>query len=178
MMSVRIELCDRLPERAQFDAVLGAYYKTIVERMAAFGVDIEPEAAQSAAAEFWENAAGYLPPNGALAIARGTSAQIVGCGMLKRLDNQTGELKRLFVMDAARGTGAGRRLVEIRIAAARDLGFKRLVADTLVSNVEMRRLYPKLGFVEVGAPLDTTSYRDHPALRPHMLFFAMDLSDR
>ena len=65
MMSVRIELCDRLPERAQFDAVLGAYYKTIIERMAAFGVDIEPEARQRAAAEFWENAAGYLPPNGA-----------------------------------------------------------------------------------------------------------------
>jgi GNAT superfamily N-acetyltransferase len=80
------------------------------------------------------------------------------------------------VSEAARGTGAGRKLVEARIAFARELGLKRLVVDTLTPNVEMRSLYPKLGFTEVADPIETTTYQDQPMLRPHMHFFVRDLT--
>ncbi len=99
----------------------------------------------------------------------------MGCGMMKRLDDETGELKRVFVTEAARGTGTGRALIEARENAARQMGLKRLIADTLTPNVEMRDLYPKLGFVELADPIETTTYLDQPMLRPYLHYFSKDL---
>ena len=147
----------------------------IVRRMRDMGLAVDAAAPQSALAEFWQSADGYLPPRGCLAVARMPGGRIVGCGMLKSLDIETGELKRLYVNPAARGTGAGRRLVEMRVDAARRMRLKRLVVDTLTPNVEMRSLYPKLGFAEVPGPIETTTWRDQPMLRPHMHFFVLEL---
>jgi N-acetylglutamate synthase-like GNAT family acetyltransferase len=176
MASVVIEMCKKLPDREVLNDLLGQYYGLIVTRMQAYGFDIDPAAPESALAEFWQNATDYLPPNGCLVLARDPEGNAVGCGMLKCLNAETGELKRLFVSEAARGTGAGRKLVEARIAFARELGLKRLVVDTLTPNVEMRSLYPKLGFTEVADPIETTTYQDQPMLRPHMHFFVRDLT--
>ena len=95
--------------------------------------------------------------------------------MMKRLDQETGELKRVFVTETARGTGAGRALIQAREDAARSMGLKRLVADTLTPNTEMRNLYPKLGFEELSEPIETTTYLDQPMLRPHLHYFAKTL---
>lgn len=178
MKAIEIVFCDELPPKDELNAILTQYYDVIVRRMRDMGFAIDPSAPQSALAEFWANVADYLPPNGCLFVARGEAGQIVGCGMMKRLDGDTGELKRDFVTEAARGTGTGRRLVEARIAAGRQMGLKRLIADTLTPNVEMRSLYPKLGFVEVAGPLETTSYLDQPMLRPQLHYFVMEIGDR
>jgi GNAT superfamily N-acetyltransferase len=82
--------------------------------------------------------------------------------MLKRLDHVTGGLKRVFVTQNARGRGSGRALIEARESAARSMGLKRLIADTLTPNIELRTLYPKLGFVELDEPIPTTIYNDQP----------------
>lgn len=86
--------------------------------------------------------------------------------MLKRLDAATGELKRLFVTQAARGMGTGRRLIEVRADAARPMGLERLVADTLARTVEMRALCPGLGVTKVPGPIRTTTCLEQPILRP------------
>lgn len=178
MKAIEIENCDRLPSKDDLNVILAQYYTNIVQRMQSMGFGIDPAAPQSALAESWTHAEDYLPPSGCLVLARNEAAQIVGCGMMKRLDRDTGELKRVFVTEAARGTGTGRRLIEARIAAARQMGLKRLVADTLTPNVEMRSLYPKLGFVEVAGPLETTTYRDQPMLRPHLHYFVMEIGEQ
>lgn len=175
MKSFEIERCESLPPRDDLNGVLTQYYDLIVVRMRAMGLEIDPEAPRSALAEFWANPEDYLPPNGCLVLARDDAGAVIGCGMLKRLDPETGELKRVFVTEAARGTGAGRALIEAREAAARDMGLKRLIADTLTPNVEMRGLYPKLGFTEVDGPIETTTYLDQPMLRPHLHYFVKEL---
>lgn len=175
MSGFRIELCETLPPHADLNNILKQYYETIVTRMRGMGLAISDEAPESALAEFWENADGYLPPNGCLLLARDLSGAVIGCGMLKQLAPGTGELKRVFVTDAARGTGAGRALIQEREAVARKMGLTRLVADTLTPNVEMRDLYPKLGFREVEGPIETTTYLDQPQLRPHLHYFVKDL---
>jgi N-acetylglutamate synthase-like GNAT family acetyltransferase len=175
MDQIEIIRCTELPDRDALNPVLRQYYELVVSRLAATGVDVPADAPTSALAEFWTNAEGYLPPEGALVLAQTGDGEIVGCGMLKRFDARTGELKRLFVTDIARGTGTGRALVEAREAVAREMGLKRLVADTLTTNTEMQAMYPRLGFRQVEGPLETRTYLDQPQLRPHLLFFEKEL---
>lgn len=168
---IEIELCDRLPPEDELDEILAQYYALAVRRMRNMGFEIDLSAPQSALAEFWANSDDYLPPKGCLVVAREGAGKIVGCGMLKRFNKETGELKRVFVTDAARGCGTGRALVEVAEGAARRMGLSRLIADTLTPNVEMRGLFPKLGFEEVEGPIETTTYLDQPMLRPNMQYF-------
>lgn len=55
------------------------------------------------------------------------------------------------------------------------MGLRRLVVDTLMPNVEMRGLDPKLGFTDVAGPIETTTCLDQPMLRPHLNCFVRDL---
>lgn len=175
MQKITIETCERLPSEHDLNNILSQYYELIVKRMRAMGFEIDPAAPQSALAEFWENSDDYLPPKGCLVVARSSEGEIVGCGMMKCLGPEIGELKRVFVTEKARGTGTGRALIEAREKVAREMGLKRLIADTLTPNVEMRDLYPKLGFVELDTPIETTTYKDQPMLRPHLHYFSKDI---
>src|SRR6185295_4102333 len=56
----------------------------------------------------------------------------VGCGAFRLIDDETAELKRMYVDPAVRGTGLGRRLVEALEAEARAAGARRLVLETSV----------------------------------------------
>ncbi|WP_223422236.1 GNAT family N-acetyltransferase [Tateyamaria pelophila] len=175
MTDIEIILCQILPPKDALNGILSQYYDLIVLRMRDMGVDLDPAAPQSALAEFWAQSDDYLPPKGCLVIAQTKTGEIVGCGMMKRLDDDTGELKRVFVTEAARGTGTVRALIETRERVAREMGLKRLIADTLTPNVEMRDLYPKLGFVELREPIETTTYKDQPSIRPYLHYFSKDL---
>lgn len=70
----------------------------------------------------------------------------VGCGALRRLDADTGELKRMYVAPAVRGTGLGRRLVAALEAEARTLGIRRLVLETGIRQAAALALYRATGF--------------------------------
>lgn len=175
MAGFEIELCRALPDREELNGLLAQYYSLAVQRMRSIGFDVDIAAPQSALAEFWASTNDYLPPNGCLALARDPSGKLVGCGMMKRLDAETGELKRDFVAPELRGMGAGRALVLAREVEARAMGLKRLIADTLTPNVEMRRLYPKLGFVQQDTPIETSTYKDQPILRPILHYYVKAL---
>jgi GNAT superfamily N-acetyltransferase len=70
----------------------------------------------------------------------------VGCGALRLLDPQTGELKRMYIAPAVRGKGLGRRLVAALEAEARALGVRRLVLETGVRQAAALALYRATGF--------------------------------
>ena len=94
---------------------------------------------------------------------------------MKKIKPDTAELKRLYVKPKARGTGLGRHLVERRIAAAREMGVKTLLVDTLKANVEMQGLYRSLGFEEIDVYPESATYQLLPQLLPIMVFFRMEL---
>jgi GNAT superfamily N-acetyltransferase len=73
----------------------------------------------------------------------------VGCGALRRIDTTTGEIKRMYVAPAARGTGLGRRLLDELERHARGLGLRRLVLETGPRQPEAIGLYQRAGFARI-----------------------------
>ncbi|KIZ01224.1 hypothetical protein MNEG_6739 [Monoraphidium neglectum] len=56
------------------------------------------------------------------------------------------EMKRLWVGPGGRGSGLGRRLVVAAVAAARELGYKSVVLDTLQRLEAANKIYESSGF--------------------------------
>ncbi|HEY4472348.1 MAG TPA: GNAT family N-acetyltransferase [Stellaceae bacterium] len=91
----------------------------------------------------------YNPPAGCLLIARqdGDAIGVIG---LKPFAPGIAEIKRLYVLPEARGTGLGRALADRAIAEARVKGYERVRLDThRPSMAAAITLYRKLGFVEI-----------------------------
>jgi len=70
----------------------------------------------------------------------------VGCGAVRLVDAETGELKRMYVSPDVRGKGVGRRLVAALEAEARALGARRLVLETGTRQTAALALYRATGF--------------------------------
>lgn len=91
----------------------------------------------------------YAPPGGVLLIARDGEAA-AGCVALRQLDAGSGEMKRMYVRDAYRGSGLGRRLALAVIEEARMRKYGRVVLDTLPKLAPAIALYRDLGFRKTG----------------------------
>lgn len=158
------------------DELLTEYYDLMIERLIGMGFEMPEDTEQGGALdEFWQEIDLFMPPDGRLYLARDRDGALVGCGSLKSIGGGKGELKRLFVRPAARGTGLGRHLVERRIQDARDMGLRELLVDTVGTNVEMRGLYSKLGFTEIEFYPESASYKMLPELLPYLCFYRMEI---
>ena len=70
----------------------------------------------------------------------------VGCGAFKPYENETAEIKRMFVREDARGRGiAGGILAELE-AWAKELNYTECILETGVKQPEAIRLYQKSGY--------------------------------
>ncbi len=94
----------------------------------------------------------YAPPRGALFLAK-VDGKVAGCCALRPLDNadypNAAEMKRLYVRDAFRGLGLGRRLAEAAMDAAHQGDYASVLLDTLSDMEAARALYADLGFEEI-----------------------------
>jgi ribosomal protein S18 acetylase RimI-like enzyme len=104
----------------------------------------------------------YEPPDGRLLLAYADD-ELAGCIALRKLDDRTCEMKRLFLRPFARGKGYGRRMIDKLIEHARAIGYQRMVLDTLPGKMDAAiALYRELGFEEIPAyyynPLEGAVY--------------------
>jgi GNAT superfamily N-acetyltransferase len=70
----------------------------------------------------------------------------VGCGAVRRIEGETGEIKRMYVSPSERRQGLGWALLAALEAEARSLGLSRLVLETGVRNPEAVAMYERAGY--------------------------------
>ena len=95
----------------------------------------------------------YSAPEGALFLAK-VNGLPAGCVAVRRFDNSTCEMKRLFVRDAYKGHGVGKALAAKAIEAGKELGYQRMLLDTLAHMRPAIELYTALGFQPIAAYYD------------------------
>lgn len=88
--------------------------------------------------------------------------KVAGCIALKRLDEISCEVKRLYVREEFRGRKLGQMLMEHVIQAAEKIGYSHMFLDTLPFLKSAIKLYKKCGFYETesynGEPLGNLIY--------------------
>lgn len=133
--------------------------RNLVERyIASLNLDLS---FQNVAHELEHLESEYGPPTGAFLIADDSGAAL-GCVGVRRIDDEIGEIKRLYLDPAARGRGVGRLLAEGIVTAGKNLGYARLRLDTLPDMHAARALYASLGFRPIAPyrfnPVEGTAY--------------------
>lgn len=83
----------------------------------------------------------------------------VGGGAIRKYDDDTVELKRVFVRPEAQGNGVGTNLVNELIAWTNELGFKKIILETGKLLVEAKHIYLKCGFEIIA---NYGPYKDMP----------------
>lgn len=90
----------------------------------------------------------YNRPTGALLLAYyGETA--IGCVGIRQLEQDTAELKRLYVRPDYRRFKIGRQLMEAALHIARELNYQRIRLDTTPSQAQAQNLYRSMGFYEI-----------------------------
>lgn len=142
------EIVIALESAASADAqrALANYYAELTHR---FDGGFDPQAVRNF------DPAEMIPPKGWFVIAR-LAGETVGCGALKLLEPSVGEIKRVWVADAARGRGVARSLMARLEATARDNGISRVRLDTNRALTEAHAMYLGMGYSEIRR------YNDNP----------------
>lgn len=141
-----VELSLEAPDSADARWCLNQYFAELAER---FESGFDP--AQGNAFTDAE----MMPPAGYLILARLDGAPI-GCGALKRLAADVGEIKRVWIAPSMRGKGIASRLMDELEALARKAGFRTVRLDTNRTLTEAHALYRKRGYDEIAR------YNDNP----------------
>lgn len=101
----------------------------------------------------------YAPPHGRLLLAH-VEGKLAGCVALHAYgapSDGVAEMKRLFVRPEFRGQKVGKALMDAMLAAARAIGYRRLLLDTVTGKMDKAiAMYGEYGFREIP------SYRPNP----------------
>lgn len=97
----------------------------------------------------------YGLPFGRLYIAK-IDEIAAGCVCLRKIDEYSCEMKRLYVRPHFRGKSLAKQLLDRIIDDAKKIGYQHILLDTLPFLKSAIRLYQRAGFYEIS------SYNDNP----------------
>jgi putative acetyltransferase len=91
-----------------------------------------------------------------LFVARNEAGEAVGCGALKTISDDQGEIKRMYTKPSVRGQRVGSALLDAITELARQKGISHLLLETGTGDgmAEAHRLYTRSGFTPRGPFLD------------------------
>ena len=88
----------------------------------------------------------FEPVNGGAFLIGRIDGEAVACGGVARYDDVTGEIRRMYVVPAARGRGLSRRVLEALEDEARALGYSLVRLETGKLQAAAIGLYVSAGF--------------------------------
>lgn len=109
---------------------------------------------------------GYLPPSGTFEVVK-VGGIVAGCVGIKKFDEESCEMKRMYIRPAYRGKGIGRLLCGHVIEWCLKSMYRRILLDTNAEMKEAVLLYHKCGFREI-APY-CINENDHPVYMEYTL---------
>lgn len=90
---------------------------------------------------------------------------ILGCAGIAQLDNYEGnicELQKMYFLEEARGRGIGREMITICLDRAKEYGFEGCYLETMPYMEAAQKLYKKMGFEYIDAPMGDTGHYSCP----------------
>ncbi len=88
--------------------------------------------------------------------------EFIGCVGFWRINSNTCEVKRLYVIPRARGQQLGEQLIRAVFDRAREMRYPIILLDTIDTMTTAIRLYQRMGFAEISAyrynPLNGARY--------------------
>lgn len=103
---------------------------------------------EEGATHFRLDLAEVAPGRGVFLVAR-REGEPIGCGAIRRLDPEAAEIKRMYVVPAARGRRVATAILSALEGEARLLGVARLVLETGERQPESLALYRRAGFTAI-----------------------------
>lgn len=85
----------------------------------------------------------------ALFVVARRGGEAIGCGGLRQLDAHEGEVKRMYVAPAARGTGVSTAILTALEGEARRRGWRRLLLETGIAQADAMRFYEREGYAPI-----------------------------
>ena len=92
----------------------------------------------------------YSAPAGGIILCK-EDKDFIGCVAIRKIDEEAGELKRMYVKPGNQGKGVGAGLLAQAIILAKSCGYKKIRLDTLNYMLPAIHLYKKAGFHEIPA---------------------------
>ncbi len=90
----------------------------------------------------------YFGRGGMFIVLETEDGSVIGAYGLYPVDEQTCELRKMYLQKAHRGKGLGKLLLEDALSKAKQLGFERMVLETAAVLTEAIALYKSYGFVQ------------------------------
>ena len=79
-------------------------------------------------------------------VARSADGRVVGCGALRRLDDTSAEVKRMYVEPPCRGSGVAKALLRALEEMARTRGWSTVRLETGPAQPDAIRFYEREGY--------------------------------
>lgn len=104
--------------------------------------------------------AAYARPRHAYFVVERAGKVLGGGGIapLQGGDPTVCELRKMYFLPEVRGLGAGERMVRRCLDFAREAGFQRCYLETFASMTQAQKLYRRLGFEPLCAPMGSTGH--------------------
>lgn len=103
----------------------------------------------------------YCLPYGGIILVK-DKHEYIGCVGIRKITNETGELKRMYIRPSHQNKGIGKALLHKAFILAKECNYKKLRLDTLNYMLPAINLYKQNGFYEIPAyyfnPISTAVY--------------------
>jgi putative acetyltransferase len=143
------------PIEPRDDAAVARIIRTVMPEFGAGGPGFaihDPEVGAMSAA--------YAAPGHAYYVIERAGEVLGGGGIAPLTGGPEGvcELRKMYFLPALRGLGMGERLLRHCLAFAREAGYRTCYLETLEGMQSAQRLYQRLGFAPLCAPMGATGH--------------------